>query len=113
MTYFPANPGWERQRKSENKNYRSDHFQPDPKQRIEKKIVKKFKILKNAIIASFQAQTGWERSRKSENKNYRFDHFLPDLEQRIPKKIAKKLKKHHYGILPSKTRLGKAEKESK
>ena len=37
MTYFPANPGWERQRKSENKNNRSDHFQPDPKQRIEKK----------------------------------------------------------------------------
>ena len=37
MTYLPANPGWERQRKSENKNYRSDHFRPDPKQRIEKK----------------------------------------------------------------------------
>ena len=67
-------------------------------------------------MASFQAKTGWERSRKSENKNYRFDHFLPDPEQRIPKKITKefkKLKKHHYGILPRKTRLGKAEKESK
>ena len=37
MTYFPANTGWERQKKSENKNYHSDHFQPDPKQRIEKK----------------------------------------------------------------------------
>ena len=116
MTYFPANPGWERQRKSENKNYRSDHFQPDPKQRIEKKIAKKFKILKNTIIASFKAKTGWERLRKSENKNYRFDHFLPNPEQRIPKKIAKKfkqLKKHHYGILPSRTWLGKAERESK
>ena len=30
MTYFPANPGWERARKSENKNYRSDHFLHDP-----------------------------------------------------------------------------------
>ena len=30
MTYFPANPGWERQRKSENKNYHLDHFLPDP-----------------------------------------------------------------------------------
>ena len=40
MTYFPANPGWERQRKSENKNYRSDHFQPDPNQGIEKKKAK-------------------------------------------------------------------------
>ena len=37
MTYFPANPGWERQRKSENKNYRFDHSQPGPKQGIEKK----------------------------------------------------------------------------
>ena len=46
MTYFPANPGWERQRKSENKNYRSDHFQPDPKQRIEKKNSKKIQNTK-------------------------------------------------------------------
>ena len=30
MAYFPANLGWERLRKSENKNYRSDHFLPDP-----------------------------------------------------------------------------------
>ena len=29
MTYFPANTGWERQKESENKNYRSDHFLPD------------------------------------------------------------------------------------
>ena len=31
MAYFPANPGWERQRKGEKKNYRSDHFLPNPK----------------------------------------------------------------------------------
>ena len=30
MAYFLANPGWEKPRKSENKNYRSDHFLPDP-----------------------------------------------------------------------------------
>ena len=60
------------------KNYRFDHFLPEPKQRIEKRIVKKFKKLKNTIIASFQAKTGWERSRNGENKNYRSDHFLTD-----------------------------------
>ena len=30
MAYFLANPGWEKPRKSENKNYRSDHSLPDP-----------------------------------------------------------------------------------
>ena len=98
MAYFSANPGQERLRKGEKKNYRSDHFLPNPKQRIEKKIAKKFKKLKNTIIASFQVKTGWERSRKSENKNYHFDRFLPDPKQQNPKKKVKKiqkLEKHH------------------
>ena len=30
MVSFLVKPGWERPRKSENKNYRSDHFLPDP-----------------------------------------------------------------------------------
>ena len=30
MACFQAKTGWERSRKSENKNYRSDHFLPDP-----------------------------------------------------------------------------------
>ena len=47
MAYCPANPGWERQRMSEKKNYRSDHFLLEPKQRMEKRIEKKFKKLKN------------------------------------------------------------------
>ena len=79
MAFFQAKPGWERPRKSENKNYRSYHFLPIPKQRIQKKKkAKKFKKLQNAIMAFFQAKTGWERARKSENKNYRSDHFLHD-----------------------------------
>ena len=49
-----------------------------PNRELRKKIAKKFKKLKNTIIASFQAKTGWERSRKRENKYYRFDNFLPD-----------------------------------
>ena len=35
------------------------------------KIAKKFKKLKNTIMASFEAKIGWKRSRKRENKNYR------------------------------------------
>ena len=34
-----------------------------------KKIAKKFKKLKNTIMASFQAKIGWKRQRKRENKN--------------------------------------------
>ena len=34
-----------------------------------KKIVKKFKKLKNTFMASFQAKIGWKRLRKGENKN--------------------------------------------
>ena len=43
-----------------------------------KKIAKKFKIVKNAIMASFQAKIGWKRMRKRENKNYHYVSLLPD-----------------------------------
>ena len=43
-----------------------------------KKIAKKFKKLKNTIMASFEAKIGWKRSRKSENKNYRSVPFEID-----------------------------------
>ena len=36
-----------------------------------KKIGKKFKKLKNTIMASFQAKVGWRSPRKEENKNFR------------------------------------------
>ena len=39
-----------------------------------KKIEKKFKNLKNAIMASFQAKIGWKRMRKRENENF---HSVP------------------------------------
>ena len=44
-----------------------------------KKIAKKFKKLKNTIMASIQAKIGWKRPRKSENKNYRSVPFLPNV----------------------------------
>ena len=43
-----------------------------------KKKAKKFKYLKNAIMASFQANLGWKRMRKRENKNYHYVSFLPE-----------------------------------
>ena len=42
------------------------------------KIAKKFKNLKNAIMASFQEKIGWKRKRKRENKNYHYVSFLLD-----------------------------------
>ena len=61
MASFQAKIGWDRPRKRENKNYRSDQFLPDPLQKIPKDIAKNFKILKNTTIASFPAKTGWDR----------------------------------------------------
>ena len=42
----------------ERKDYRSVSFQPDTKQKIKKKIAKKFKDLKSNIMATFQAKIG-------------------------------------------------------
>ena len=38
-------------------------------------MAKKFKKLRNAIMASFQAKIGWKTQRKRENKNCRFVLF--------------------------------------
>ena len=43
-----------------------------------KQIAKKFKKLKNTIVASFQAKIGRKMMRNIENKNYRFVSFLPN-----------------------------------
>ena len=61
MASFPAKIGWKRLRMTENKNYRSDPFL---RRVIEnsKKIKKKFKKLKNTILASFQGKIGWKWS---------------------------------------------------
>ena len=56
MPLFQAKIGWKMPRKREYKNYRSV-----PTRRIiktSKRIVKKFRKLKNTIMASFQAKIG-------------------------------------------------------
>ena len=76
MASFQAKIGSKRLRKRENNNY---HSVPTRREiDNSKKIVKKFKKLKNTIMASFQAKIGWTRLRKRENKNYYYDSFLPD-----------------------------------
>ena len=74
MYSFQDKIGWKKMRKGKNKNYRSVPFRSVPSRRVienSKKIAKKFKELKNTIMASFQAKTGWKRPRRRENKNYR------------------------------------------
>ena len=58
MASFQVKTGWKMPRKREYKDYHSVSFQPDAKQKIKKKIAKKFKDLKSNITASFQAKIG-------------------------------------------------------
>ena len=78
MAFFQVKTGWKRPRKREYKNYRSVSFQPDAKQKIKKKIAKKFEDLKNTIMVSFLAKKSWKRTQKRENKNYHYVSFKPD-----------------------------------
>ena len=89
MVSFHRKIDWKRQRKKENKNYRSVSFCPDRQEQIPKKQQKKFKKLENTIRASFQAKISWKMLRKSKNKNYRSVSFLPDRQEKIPKKQQK------------------------
>ena len=75
MPLFQAKIGWKMPRKREYKNYRS----VPARREIEnsKKIAKKFKKLKNTIIAQFQAKIGCKTLRKRENKNCHSVPFLP------------------------------------
>ena len=78
MVSFQSKIGWKRPRKTENKSYRSVSFLSGTKQKIKKKIAKKFKKLKNTIMNSFQTKISGKMMRKRENKNYNFVPFLPD-----------------------------------
>ena len=57
-----------------------------------KQIAKKFKKIKNTVVASFQAKIGRKRLRKRENKNYPSVPFLPETWKKIPKKGQKNSK---------------------
>ena len=54
MAYFPANPGWERQRKGEKKKFIVPIISyMTPNRELKKKRAKKFKKLENTNMASF------------------------------------------------------------
>ena len=75
--YISSQNRLETSEKERNKNYRSASLLPVSKQKIPKKIAKKFKKLKNTITASFQAKIGWKRLRNRENKYYCSVSFMP------------------------------------
>ena len=83
MAPFQAKIGSKTQRNRENKNFHSVPTRREIGDSM--KIAKKFKKLKNTIMASLEAKTGWKRSRKRENKNYFSVPFLPDAKLKIPK----------------------------
>ena len=64
MPSFQAKIGWKMPRKREYKKYRSAAFLPVAKQKIPKKIAKKLKNEKNAIMGSFEAKNRLENDDK-------------------------------------------------
>ena len=73
MASFQGKTGWERLKKERKK--KSSFRSVPTRLGIEnfKKMVIKFKTLKNMIVASFQAKMGRGWLRKREKKNYRSD----------------------------------------
>ena len=79
MASFQAKTGWKRPRRRENKNYRSVPFRSIPTSRVienSKIKAKKFKKLKNTIMASFQAKIGRKMQRRK--LSFRSIPFLHD-----------------------------------
>ena len=64
MASFQAKIGWKKPRKRENKNYHSVSFQPDPYQKIHKKLQKKFKKLEKYSYGFFSSKNWLENAEK-------------------------------------------------
>ena len=64
MVFFPAKPGWESPRKSENKIIIQIISYPSPYRELNKKIAKKFKKQKNPIMALFSSQNRLGKAEK-------------------------------------------------
>ena len=93
MNSFQAKIGWKKMREREIKTIVL--FRSVPIRCVienSKQIAKKFKKLKNTIVASFQEKIGRKRLRKRENKNYPSVPFLPEARKKIPKKRQKNSK---------------------
>ena len=91
MASFQAKTGWDRSRKRENKNYRSDQFLTNPEQRIPKKL-KKLKKLKKHYYGIFPSQNTLGKAEKERKEKSEFRSIPTQLVIENSKKIAKKFK---------------------
>ena len=98
METFPAKINWERPRKRKNKKKSFLRVRTRPViENYKKKKAKKFKKLKNTIIASSQAKISWERPRKRKKQIVPMSSF-PTRNRKF-QKIAKQFKKLKTTIL--------------
>ena len=88
MASLQAKIGWKRPRKNKKKNLSFNSVSTRRVIENSKKIAKKFKKLRNTIMAYFQAKIGWKTQRKRENKNCRFVLFrsYPTFSRKFQKK---------------------------
>ena len=77
MVSFQAKIGWKRPRNRKIKIFVPFCSHPTRNRKFQKKA-KKFKKLKNPVMASFETKISWKRLTKGENKNYRSVSFLPE-----------------------------------
>ena len=116
MGSFQAKIGWKMMRKTENKKLSLRFVHARRVIENSKKISKKLKNEKNAIMGSFQAKIGWKMMRKRENKKLSLRFVPTRREIQNSNKIAEKFKTLKNTIMASfraKNRLEKEEKETK
>ena len=112
MASFQAKTFRERPRKSDYKNYRSNHFLPDPLQRIPKNSKKTKKKKKLLWLLFKQKQVGKGRERvKIKIFVPSISYLIRDRELEKNNKKIKKIRKHQYGFFLGQNMLEKAEKE--
>ena len=109
MNSFQAKIGWKKMRKEDIKIIVPFRFVPSWSA-IEnsEQIAKKFKKLKNTIVATFQTKTGRKRLRKRENKKLSFRSILTRGVIENSKKMAKKFKKlKNTVVAPIQAKIGR------
>ena len=113
MDSFQAKTGRDRLRMREKKIFLFRSIPTRPGMGNSKKIAKKFKKLKNIVMASFQAKMGRDRLRMREKKNiFVLIHSNPTRNrefQKHSKKMPKIKKKHYYGLILTQNGMGQAE----
>ena len=113
MASFQAKKGWDRPRRREHKNYRSDQFLSNLESIIPKKSQKNLKKNQKTplwlLFKPKQVGKGLEREK--------IKIIVPissyPTQNREFQKNSIKIKKHHYGLFSFQNKLEKAEKERK